>query len=216
MDNLARQEQDPTMFQEMGVVVEIERECFWVAVGDSRYRAQKAAGCLLYPEVEDKVLVVSSSTGECYILSVLERTKSTRNRLLFDGDTELLSPNGNLQLAGKQGVNVTSPSQIRIVSTNLQVVAEQSECSISHLSYIGNFLEGKVALVKLMAGKMESIFDCLRQKVKRSYREVEDIDQLKAGKIDYNAERLMSLRGKYSVVTAKENIKIDGKMIHMG
>jgi len=216
MDNLARQEQNNQMFQETGIITEINNESFLVKVGETQYQAKKAVGCLLLPELKDTVLLATSESGQCYILSVLERTNTTTSRLLFDGDTEILSRNGKLQLGSSQGVNVTSPGEIRLASSSLQIIADQGECSISHLSFLGNFFEGKVSQIKVIAGKVEALYDLIRQKTKRSYRTVEDIDQLKAGKIDYDAAKLMSLRGKYSLVTAKEDMKIDGKMIHMG
>jgi len=52
--------------------------------------------------------------------------------------------------------------------------------------------------------------------MKRSFRTVEDIDQLKAKKIDYAAETTMALRAEHAVVHAEELVKVDGKQIQMG
>lgn len=216
MENLAKHEQNHSMYQEVGTVIQVENETFLVTVGQSQYHAKKAVGCLLFPEPEDEVLLATSASGRCYILSVLERSKPGKNRLHFDGDIEVLSKNGKLQLGSKQGIHFTTPEQIRLASSTLQAVADQGEISISHLSFLGRHFEGTISQIKLIAGKFESFIDFFRQNTKRSYRSVEDIDQLRAGKIDYDAEKLMSIRGKYSIVTAKEDIKIDGKMIHMG
>ncbi len=74
----------------------------------------------------------------------------------------------------------------------------------------------QISKIKILATTIDSTIKRLTQKLMRSYRTVSDIDQVKAGKIDYNADNVMSLRGKYSLVTAKKDVKIDGKMIHMG
>lgn len=216
MEDLAKTEQNHSMYQEIGTVTQVENETFSVTVGQSQYHAKKAVGCLLFPELDDEVLLATSASGRCYILSVLERSAPGKNRLHFDGDIEFLSKNGTLQLGSKQGINLTTPEQIRLASSTIQAVADQGEISISQLSFLGKHFEGTITQIKLIAGRFDSFFDFFRQSTRRSYRNVEDIDQLRAGKIDYDAEKLMSIRGKYSVVTAKEDIKIDGKMIHMG
>jgi len=43
-----------------------------------------------------------------------------------------------------------------------------------------------------------------------------EIDQLKAGQLNYLVKKLMSLRGKHSVLTAEEDVRIDGDKILMG
>ncbi len=216
MDNLARQEQAHLVYQEIGTVVNTENETFFVNVGDSHYLAKKAASCLLIPESRDTVLVATSAAGQCYILSVLERFSDDTSRLHFDGDVELMSRSGKLRLGSLQGIDMTSPEQIKLTSSSLQIMAEQGECRISRFAFLGDLFDGKITGIKLISKTVESLCDLIRVKSKRSYRTVEDTEQLKAGKIEYNAEKLMSLRGKYSVITAKEDMKIDGKMIHMG
>lgn len=216
MDNLARKEQAHLVYQEIGTVVNIENETFFVNVGDSQYLAKKAASCLLVPEHRDTVLVASSATGQCYVLSVLEQFSKNTKRLLFDGDVELMTRSGKIRMGSPQGIDITSPEQIQLTSSSLQIVAEQGECKISRFAFLGDFFDGKITKIKLLGKTIESLCDLMRVKSKRSYRVAEDTEQLKAGRIDYNAENLMSLRGKYSVMTAKEDMKIDGKMIHMG
>jgi hypothetical protein len=62
----------------------------------------------------------------------------------------------------------------------------------------------------------DSLFERVSQRVKRSFRTVEDIDQLKAKKIDYAAESTLALRAEHAVVHGEELIKVDGKQIQLG
>jgi hypothetical protein len=39
---------------------------------------------------------------------------------------------------------------------------------------------------------------------------------VKAKKIDYSAEELLTVRGKYAMFSAEEDVKINGERIHMG
>ena len=43
-----------------------------------------------------------------------------------------------------------------------------------------------------------------------------ELDQLEAGQLDHRAKKLLSLRGKYSVITAEKDVRIDGDKILMG
>jgi hypothetical protein len=52
--------------------------------------------------------------------------------------------------------------------------------------------------------------------VKRSYRFVEEADQVKAQRIDYAAEKSVCLRGENALVVAEELVKVDGGQIHLG
>jgi transglutaminase/protease-like cytokinesis protein 3 len=54
------------------------------------------------------------------------------------------------------------------------------------------------------------------QKVKRAYRKVEQIDELRAQNIDYSADQTMSLHSENALVTAEGLVKVDGEQIHLG
>ena len=56
----------------------------------------------------------------------------------------------------------------------------------------------------------------ISQRVKRLYRHVEDFEQLRADKVDYVANKTMSLRGQNTLMTAEELVKVDGEQIHLG
>lgn len=216
MENLARLDENRPVFQDTGTVLEQKENSFLVAARDYRVWAQKAAGCLLLPEPGDTILFVSSTDGTCYILSVLAKEQAGQQRIQFSGDTDLICKDGELSLSGQKGVHVASPKQVQLTTSNLKVVAAEGECTISRLTFLSNFFLGRLANIKMVAGKVESICERLQQKITRSYRTVEDMDHLRAGKVDYRAERQLSLRGKYTLMTAKEDVKIDGERIHMG
>jgi len=75
---------------------------------------------------------------------------------------------------------------------------------------------GQVEKIRLIVTTFDSLIERLTQRIKRSYRTIEEIDRLRAGRLDYLIDKLLSLRGKYSMLTAKEDVKIDAERIHMG
>jgi hypothetical protein len=216
MDNLARQQDDLFVFHEFGLVAESQQDAFIVDTPSGRYTAKKAVSCLLEPGKGARILMAGDPLGDCYILSVLEHGIDKKCSVQFDGDVEMVTKNGQFQLAAQKGISLTTVEQIGMVSSDLKVHSQRAEVSISQLFYLGTSIFAQLGKIKVLATTVESTVKRLTQKIMQSYRTVEDLDQVKAGKIDYNAEKTMSLHGKYSLITAKKDIKIDGKMIHMG
>jgi hypothetical protein len=129
---------------------------------------------------------------------------------------DLKTKNGRLRLAAQKGLDLVSAGETAIVSGELSINSLQAEINIQRLSFFGTFLKGQVEKIKLIGQACDSVFERASQNVKRCFRRVEEVDQLNAGQIDYKAKKLMSLRGKYSILTAQEDVRIDGDKILMG
>lgn len=216
MDNLARQQEDFFVFHEFGQITGLRKDAFIVDAQSGRYVAKKAVSCLIQPRKGARVLIVTDMSGECYILSVLEHGIDKKSSIQIDGDAELITKNGRLQIAAQKGIDLATVGNIGLVSSGLKVHSNRAEVSISRLFYLGSFVFGQIGKIKVLASTMESAIKRLTQKIGCSYRTVEDLDQVKAGKLEYRAEKLMALRGKYSMFTAEEDVRIDGERIHLG
>jgi len=62
----------------------------------------------------------------------------------------------------------------------------------------------------------DAVFERIAHKSRWSYREVEEMDQVRSGQIDYRSAKNLNLRGKHALITAEELVKIDGDQIHLG
>jgi hypothetical protein len=52
--------------------------------------------------------------------------------------------------------------------------------------------------------------------VRRSYRVVEEIEQMSGRQLDYKVSENFCVRGKNNLITAEELVKLDGKQLHLG
>jgi hypothetical protein len=77
-------------------------------------------------------------------------------------------------------------------------------------------LLGEIAAVKLVAGAVDSVLDRVTQRVKRAYRIVEEMDQLRAKRVDYSAEKSLHVHAENAMVSATGVVKLDGEHIHLG
>jgi len=216
MDNLARKHLYSKATQEYGKVVGQEDSFYSVETDSGLYRVLRAISCVVQPEVNDLVLVSLSSLSGSYILAVLEREQGAKATLSFDSDVDIRTSEGSLSIASKQGIDLVSAKDINLVSSRLGISSSQGEINISRLTFLGSFFEGSLETVKLLARTFDSITERFFRRTKRSYRFIEDTDQVKAGSLNYIADKSLILRGTFSQMTAKEDVHIDAERINIG
>jgi hypothetical protein len=216
MDNLARKLDIDDAAEEAGTVVSADERGLLVRTGRGDYRARRATSCLLAPAAGDLVLVCTLSSGACYVLAVLEREEGAPGAIAYDGDLRVTLPRGRLDLAAQDGVGVTTGKDVSVVAGGVDVKAVRGSLLVQGLSLISGLLVAEVEKAKVVAGAIDSALDRLSQRVKRSYRFVEELDQVKAQQIDYAAKGVMRLHAGNTLMSAEELVKLDGEQIHVG
>jgi hypothetical protein len=216
MTQAARKLGEAGVSEETGLVVRLEEGAFVVRGPSGVLRAKRAASCLLAPAEGDLALVAVLPSGSAYVLAVLERGSDEPAKLTVEGDLTVAASGGRLTLAADEGVALASSGDVTIASGRVRVHAEEASLVARTVSVVGGLLRGELEKVKLLAGSLDAVLDRWSQRVKRSYRTVEETDQVRAAAIDYVAEDTMSFHGKNAVVTAEQLVKVDGSQIHLG
>lgn len=216
MENLARQFRENMLVQDLGIITRTQKGIYTVEAHSGTYEARQAVSCLITPRQNDKVLLAGDLSEGLYILAILEREEEHKQTLSFQGDVDLTVKSGRLAITSGQEIRFTSGRNIDFASPEVKVHSMKSEVHIQHLIFSGNFWMGQVEKIRLVVTAFDSLIERLTQRIKRSYRTVEEIDRLRAGRLDYLVDKLLCLRGKYSMLTAKEDVKIDAERIHMG
>jgi len=215
MENLARALEKEENFLEYGTVKLAQGSAFTVAAESGVVATKRSFSCLVEPMPGDTVLVSRTASG-CYILAILERHCDQHACLAFEGDADLRLKQGRLRVAAQEGIDLVSAKDTALFSPELSINSVRADVSIQNLSFFGTFLQGQIERIKLIGQACDSIFERVSQRVKRCYRWVDELDQLKAGQLNYLVKKLMSLRGKYAVLTAEEDVRIDGDKILVG
>ena len=233
MDSLAKKLDHEDVFQETGTVVRVDDRIFVVRTEGGEHRLKRAASCLLEPELYDYVLVARvavpkgpqaaaspgqrrAPSGAGYILAVLEREEGARAAIVLDGDLAIRLPRGRFDVAAQEGVALASGQTLSVAASAVEINAEEGSVVVQRLTYLGAQVLAEVAKVKVLAGTFDSVLDRLTQRVKRSYRFVEELDHVKAERIDYTAEKTVNLHGENTMVTAEVLVKLDAEQIHIG
>jgi hypothetical protein len=216
MQNLARKLNRVEVSLDEGTVLSAKDGSLTVRVGDFDCSAKRTRSCLVAPREGDEVLVAFGSGGRCFVLAVLTAAEAETTTLEVDGDLEVRVGSGKLGLRAARGVSVTSGDELRLVGKALSISALEGTVFVQKLAYLGTRLKAEVEAIKTAGSVCDSLFERVSSRVKRSFRTVEDIDQLRAKKVDYAAESTMTLRAEHAVVHAEELVKVDAKQIQLG
>src|SRR5262249_51795939 len=157
--------------------------------------------CLVEPAQGDLVLCAVTPAGAVYVLAVLERPEGAPAILSTDGDMSIRLRDGRFAVAAQEGIDLVSGKDTQIVAGELKVTAASGSVAVSSLSFVSSLVRGEVDRIKVLAESVDSTLTRLYQRVKRSYRVVEELDQVKAERIDYEAKEHIQLHGKNALIT---------------
>ncbi|MEM9695152.1 MAG: DUF3540 domain-containing protein [Myxococcota bacterium] len=202
------------VFQETATVVAKNDVGFVVVAGDLHLDANRARGCLMAPEVGDRVLLATSHEGVSWVLTVLDRETETPTTVEVEGDLNLRSE-GRMSLVGR-GLALFSSDDLTAAAGRLELRALRGSVAIEQIGVVADALVSKVDEVRSTSKTVDWAVGRLTQRLERSFRRVAELDHLRAKQIDHSAEQLMSLRSDTAVVTAEQLVKVDGKQIHLG
>lgn len=210
MESVARKIEVKAVFQEFGEVVRMDAEVLTVRTALAHVTARRAASCLLAPALGDRVLLATEERGDAYVLAVLDQRDPSAATISVDGDLTVRSLHGKVSVAAQEGIDLVTAAAARIAARTIDVSA------IEALHVLGGAVRAEVERVKMYATTLDSFFERVHQHAKRSHRTVEELDQVKAGQLDYAASGTAHLRGENALVSAHELVKVNGDQVHIG
>jgi len=215
MASPAKKIEPEVAYQAVGRIIQAQGALFTVASGSAEYQARRATSCLIEPAEGDCVLFSIVPGRGTYIVAVLER-ENENARLTVEGDLELRVPNGRFVVAARDGIDLVSTGNVGVVADAFKLTTRTADVVLEHLGLIGTTVQAQVQKAKLVAETIDQAADRLTQRIKRAYRFVSEIEQVRAHRIDVAAEKTFNLHAQNAVVTAEELVKVDGGQIHLG
>ncbi len=216
MENLARRRADNTVHQELGAVLRVDGLDVTVSTPDGEYVARRAVSCLVAPRAGDEVILAFGGDRGRWVLAVLEREAVTPTRVSVEGDLEVSLPSGRFVVAADEGVELVSGRRVTVTAGELRVDAGEATLSSQALALLGRVAQVEVERIRTVAESIDRVAGRAWERVRRSYRFVEETDHLRAERIDYEATGAVNLHGENAVVTAEALVKVDGAQIHLG
>ncbi|WP_437514945.1 DUF3540 domain-containing protein [Sorangium sp. So ce1099] len=216
MGDVAARLRARAVFEEFGEVVGVRPGAARVRTALAEVDARRAVSCLVEPAAGDRVLLATEEGGDAFVLAVLERPEGAPTILAVDGDLELRAQRGKVTVAAQLGVDVAAGAPIRVAAPAVDVTAVEGRLAVQVLDVFGAVVKAELGKVKTLARSVDAVFERLSQRVRRSYRTVEEIDQVRARQIDYEAQGNARLHGENALVTAEVLAKVNGAQVHLG
>ena len=216
MNNAARTVEPKLLYQEFGEVVAAGGQTLVVRGAFSDVQARRATSCLVAPNVGDRVLVALEEAGDAFVLAVLEQRCEGVTNIEVDGDIALSTTTGKVAIAAQEGVDVVSPSPVKIAAGEVSITAALGRLRVEALDVLGRVVDAEFGKVKVFASSIDSVLERFTQRARYSRRTVEELDQVKAGHIDYAAAGNTHLRGENTLVSAEDLVKLNAEQVHLG
>ncbi len=202
--------------QETGVVEEWTPAAAAVRTPSGVVHARRAVSCLVEPEAGDRVLLATDEEGQAFVLAVLTRRPGAAVRLGAEGDVTWSLPQGRFSVAAAQGVGLATAGEASIAAATLRVTAADAALHLDEVSFLGRLVHAQVETLKLVASALDQTLERFWHRVKRSYRFVAEQDHVRAGHLDYAAKENAHVRGRNTLVTAEQLVKVDAGQVHLG
>lgn len=195
-------------------------------------RARVAPSCLLVPEIGDVVLLcvtaedaaAPATTSEqkvarlpCshYVLAVLERAQPAQALVALPGGVTLQTEDGALQMAARR-IDLAAPEGIQARTAHFDLEALQADVRVGELRSASTRVTAVTQELHLVARNVRHNVGRLVQKLRDSFRTVEGVDDVRAGRARWEIEGHAQLHARQATVLAEGAVKIDGARIDLG
>ena len=103
-----------------------------------------------------------------------------------------------------------------MAATSVEVSALSTTVTSDKLTLGARAATISAAGLNIAAEAIDTVADRVTEKVKRAYRTIEELDQLRARCADYIVKEALRIHSKHTVVSADEAAKIDAKNVYLG
>lgn len=178
------------------------------------FTARRAASCLLLPAAGDTVLAAEVA-GNLWILAVLTRGDSPAV-IPLPADSTLKVASGGLTLSVQDELILAAGRQLSAVAPEVSLQAARASLGLGVLQLTAGLVEATVDQVKSVVEFLDTVAQRVRLKAGSVHRQVEDLEHLQAGQVNYAVKGVLNLHGKHAVMSALSEVRIDGERIHLG
>jgi hypothetical protein len=183
----------------------------------SRHVCQLADGATVH--VSDHELKVQDAAGR-----VLVRYCDGVAEVVSHGDLRLSAPAGRVQIEAAEGVSVKAPQvEIEAGESTLRLNDEETALSSRRVklvsgvaSVVARHLSSSAIDVVSKAERWELEADRIVERSRDVFREVEELVQLRAGRVRQFVQELYHLKSGQTALHSDEETRVDGKKILLG
>ena len=178
--------------------------------------AQRSFSCLVEPEPGDLVLLAPDDSGGWWVLSILRRESADPVAIRFDRDCTVQTRRGDLRLVAADKVTLAAPEQVSVHTRAHTVQAREVRLFCTDLVQAGKRFVQRFEVVKQVGKTFDIVFDRFAQRLRNSYRVVEEVDSTTSREVDLRAEENVTVRSRNTFMVSEQLYKADAGQIHLG
>ena len=193
----------------------LEDGSFEIRIGQDTERARQAPSCLLVPEIGDEVWLLSRATRGPVIAAVVGRDEPRTGVVALPGPAAELRAEGDLRVRSERGLELEAREAVRVKGATLELKALRTRIATEALEVFATHIDAGMDKARLVAKRIDAAFDSIATRVKQSLRWVEELEQVRAGLIDYRAKGNVHVHGGSAFVSADRVVQVRGEEIHL-
>ena len=143
-------------------------------------------------------------------------------KLLFEhrpeeGQSILSVPHGDLRLRSEQGsIELESANDIRFrAGRDVALEAQRGRVELDQMHFTADSMTSTIEKVRQTLGVVETRATRIIERAKNVYREVEELQQTRAGRVRMIAKKTFQVMGRRTLFKAKEDVSIKGEKIYL-
>jgi len=113
-------------------------------------------------------------------------------------------------------MNLASDGPMALASTKISVHAGVGEAVIERLSVAGRVLQSRIRRIRTVASSVDQTVRRLTQRLRDSFRYVEEQDEVQCGNARYLVEDSLTVQSRNAVHMAEEVVTINADQVHLG
>lgn len=164
---------------------------------------------------------ISAGAGELE-LSAGDLTLSAQGRVRIQGQSIEMTTRSlfRVSVVGAAGKLLSKMELGResshISCAKIGLTARRGEVDVVETKFRGRNIEAEVGRARWVIGKLERIAKTVIDRAKNVYRTVEQLSQLRAGRVRTRVESTYYVKSRRALLKSEEDFKIDGERIHLG
>ena len=161
-------------------------------------------------------MLTAQGGDRAYILSVLARPDSSgRPAVLSTPGEATLNVPGRMEIWAET-VSLNSEEAVDIVSSRFDLRTVSARARFWDFHFSGNLLSGRIDRGRAVYRHLETAAERWVQRIKRSYRQVEEFEESRLGRIRMVVKGLFAVSSRRAAIQSEDAVSIDADKINLG
>lgn len=180
------------------------------------WEVPRAASCLLAPQTGDTALICGPDASQVYLIAIITQVAPLAARIDTPGSLVIAAAQGSVTLEAGESVALRGARHTSLETAELDIQAGKGRVTVQDMDYLGMGLRASLGSLRVVGRSCEVVMDRISQLARHIFRLAEDTEQVRAGRIDQQAEQTVRVHARHTLVTGKDLVKVDADQIHMG